>query len=168
MTGDERVRLCKHCSLHVYNLSDMPRSEAEAFVNRAEGRTCIRLFRRKDGTVLTRDCPVGLRALRQRLVRAVAALAGVMLALATGTLFAGRLKNVTLPGIGRPATVYSEWIEPGSTMQWTAGVMLCPPTTPINVAPETPPAYQSEAPESALPPPTPQQLQEIAERLQST
>src|SRR4029453_8346457 len=86
MTGDESVganrrRFCKHCNLHVYNLADMPRAEAEAFVNQAEGRTCIRLFRRADGTVLTRDCPVGLRAIRQRLVRAVAALAGLFLAL---------------------------------------------------------------------------------------
>src|SRR4030095_13572867 len=90
MTGDESVganrrRFCKHCNLHVYNLSDMTRAEAEAFVSQAEGRTCIRLYRREDGTVLTRDCPVGLRAVRQRLLRAVAALAGLMLALVSGT-----------------------------------------------------------------------------------
>jgi hypothetical protein len=165
MTGDERVRFCKHCSMHVYNLSDMPRAEAEAFVSQAEGRTCIRLFRREDGTLLTRDCPVGLRAVRQRLIRAVAALAGVMLALVTGTLFAGRLKNVKLPGIGRPATAFSEWIEPGSTMQWISGVMLPPPTVPLGIQAEAPPDYQSEAPESALPEPVPEQFQEIAERL---
>ena len=113
----QRRRFCRHCNLHVYNLSDMPRAEAEAFVSQAEGRTCIRMFRREDGTVLTRDCPVGLRAVRQRLVRAVAALAGLLIALVSGTVFAGRLKNLAIPGLGRPADAYSEWIEPGSTQR---------------------------------------------------
>jgi len=164
MTGDERIRFCKQCSLHVYNLSDMPRAEAEALVNQAEGRTCIRMFRRDDGTMLTRDCPVGLRAMRQRLLRAVAALAGVMLALVTGTLFAGRLKNVKLPGVGRPATAYSEWIEPGSTGSFALGMMATP--TILTIQPELLEGdLILEAPESPLPEPTPKQLQEIAERL---
>src|SRR3954468_18948732 len=79
MEGDQRVRFCEHCKLNVYNLSEMPRSEAEAFMHERTGRTCVRLYRRADGTVLTRDCPVGVRALRQRLVRAVAALAGLFM-----------------------------------------------------------------------------------------
>jgi hypothetical protein len=149
--------------LHVYNLSDMPRAEAEAFVSQAEGRTCIRFHRRADGTLLTRDCPVGLRVVRQRLVRAVAALAGVMLALVCGTVFGGRLKNLKVPGLGRPADAYSEWIEPGSTQTFSVGVMICRPPV-LNL-----PVLQGElivdAPESALPEPTTEQLQQIAERL---
>jgi hypothetical protein len=119
MKGDERMRFCSQCSLHVYNLSDMSREEAEHFVSKAEGRTCVRFFRREDGTVLTRDCPVGLHAVRRRLVRAVAALAGMLAALVTGTLFAGRLKE----GIGRQSTTYAEWIKPGSTQMVALGVM---------------------------------------------
>src|SRR5687768_13976127 len=84
MTGDDRQRFCRQCNLHVYDLSDMPRDEAESFIAKASGRTCVRLFRRADGTVLTRDCPVGLRAMRQRFVRAAAALAGIIVALLTG------------------------------------------------------------------------------------
>ena len=30
MAGDEQVRFCSHCALHVYNLSAMTRAEAEA------------------------------------------------------------------------------------------------------------------------------------------
>src|SRR4029453_10412011 len=86
MTGDERVRFCKQCNLHVYNLSEMSREEAEEFVSRRGGRTCVKFFRRGDGTVLTKDCPVGVRALRQRFVRAAAALAGILVALVSGTL----------------------------------------------------------------------------------
>jgi hypothetical protein len=64
MVGSERKRFCAKCRLNVYNLSEMTRADAEAFVARAEGRVCVRFFRRRDGTLMTRDCPVGLRALR--------------------------------------------------------------------------------------------------------
>lgn len=71
MEGDDRTRFCWECRRSVYNLSDMTRAEAEAFVQEATGRVCVRFYQRPDGTMLTRDCPVGreavLRALRRRL-----------------------------------------------------------------------------------------------------
>jgi hypothetical protein len=172
MAGDglistDRRRFCGACKLHVYNLSDMSRQEAEAFVAKAEGRTCIRMFRRADGTVLTRDCPVGLRALRQRLVRSLAALVGMVVALLSGTVVA-RLKISALENLKRPSQAYAEWIEPGST-QMTLGAMVCPPPIMGKVA--LPPVVLPEgdvaldAPESPLPEPTPEQLEQIAERL---
>ncbi len=69
MVGDERVRFCGQCELHVYNLSGMTRREAESLVTRAEGRLCVRFYMRADGSILTRNCPVGLRALKQRASR---------------------------------------------------------------------------------------------------
>jgi hypothetical protein len=66
MAGDERMRYCDRCSLHVYNLSGMTRREAEGLVTSAEGRLCVRFYRRADGTILTRNCPVGLSALKRR------------------------------------------------------------------------------------------------------
>jgi hypothetical protein len=163
MTGDERKRFCRQCNLHVYNLSDMPREEAEAFISKAEGRTCVRFYRREDGTVLTRDCPVGLRALRQRFIRSAAALAGMVVALLTGTLFAGRLKRVG-ENLRRPSETYAEWIEPGSTRPaLMVGAMVCPPLPNILTVPIGDPTY--DAPETPLPDPTPEQLEEIAERL---
>ncbi len=83
MTGDARVRDCSQCRLRVYNLSAMTRPEAEKLIEEKEGRLCVRFFRRADGTVLTQDCPVGLRAARLRLLRlsgAIAAMAGVLAA----------------------------------------------------------------------------------------
>jgi hypothetical protein len=74
MAGDERVRFCERCQLNVYNLSAMTRREAEDFLRQREGRTCLRLFRRADGTVLTRDCSAVFRAAPRRLVRAARAL----------------------------------------------------------------------------------------------
>lgn len=69
MKGDERMRHCEECQLNVFNISDMTRDEATAFLAERTGRTCVRMFKRADGTVITRDCPVGLAALRARLVR---------------------------------------------------------------------------------------------------
>ncbi|MEO6595331.1 MAG: hypothetical protein ABIP94_11310, partial [Planctomycetota bacterium] len=62
MQGDERRRFCASCKLHVHNLSGMTVDAATALLQQAGGgRVCVRFFRRADGTVLTRDCPVGLR-----------------------------------------------------------------------------------------------------------
>lgn len=67
MAGDERSRFCGQCRLNVYNLSAMTRGEAEALVAEKEGRLCVRFYRRRDGTVLTQNCPVGWQRERKRL-----------------------------------------------------------------------------------------------------
>ena len=67
MRGDDRVRFCGHCSLHVYNLSEMPAAEALRLVSETEGRLCVRFYRRADGTVVSRDC--GIMAAAKRLGR---------------------------------------------------------------------------------------------------
>jgi hypothetical protein len=74
MTGDHRIRFCGHCQLNVYNISELSRIEAESLIASAEGRVCAKLYRRVDGTILTKDCPVGLRALRMRVSKRAAAI----------------------------------------------------------------------------------------------
>ncbi len=73
MPGDERVRHCPECQLNVYNFSAMTKSEVDDLFRNRQGRLCARIFRRKDGTILTKDCPVGLRARVKRLSRIVGA-----------------------------------------------------------------------------------------------
>ena len=73
MAGDQRVRHCDQCDLNVYNLSGMSRKAAEAMLNNTEGRVCVRFYRRLDGTIITADCPVGIRALRRKIARVAAA-----------------------------------------------------------------------------------------------
>lgn len=76
MLGSDRVRFCGQCNLNVYNLSGMTRADAESLIAANEGRLCVRFYRRADGSIITRDCPVGLRAIQRRmsyLVRATAA-----------------------------------------------------------------------------------------------
>jgi hypothetical protein len=67
MIGSDRMRFCGQCNLNVYNLSAMTRDQAESVIAANEGRLCVRFYRRVDGSILTRDCPVGLRAVRRRL-----------------------------------------------------------------------------------------------------
>lgn len=79
MKGDDRRRLCDLCQLNVYNLSDMTAGEAHKFIAESEGRICGRFYKRADGTVLTKDCPVGFRADLKRVTRfAGAALTAVL------------------------------------------------------------------------------------------
>jgi hypothetical protein len=81
MTGDERTRFCSLCKLHVYNFSEMTMEEVRALVSRTEGRVCGRLYRRADGTVITRDCPVALRAVRRRIARTAGATLAAIISL---------------------------------------------------------------------------------------
>lgn len=69
MSGDERARFCELCSLNVYNISEMTSADVRALIEKTEGRICGRIYRRADGTVLTKDCPVGLRAYYRRTAR---------------------------------------------------------------------------------------------------
>ena len=72
MKGDERVRFCDSCKLTVYNFSELTSREINELIVKSEGRICARMYRREDGTVLTRDCPVGVRALRIKISRVAA------------------------------------------------------------------------------------------------
>ena len=79
MAGGDRQRYCGLCELNVYNFSGMTAGEIERLVVKNEGRLCIRLHRRADGTVITKDCPVGIRAYRKRVTGfAAAAFAAVL------------------------------------------------------------------------------------------
>jgi len=84
MVGSDRVRFCGQCSLNVYNLSSMSRREAEDLIEKTEGRLCVRYYQRKDGTVLTDNCPVGLRALKKRVNRIASAAISAVLSFAAG------------------------------------------------------------------------------------
>jgi hypothetical protein len=87
MEGDERVRFCRQCNLHVYNVASLTSAEAGSLISRTEGRLCARLYRRADGTVLTRDCPVGLAAARRRVARAAGAALAAILSLCGACAF---------------------------------------------------------------------------------
>lgn len=64
MKGDDKVRHCSQCQLNVYNLSNVTAQEATKLVGK-EGSLCIVLYRRADGTIITRDCPVGIAKVKR-------------------------------------------------------------------------------------------------------
>jgi hypothetical protein len=59
MHGNDQVRRCRSCDLNVYNLDGLTAFEVRDLLMKTEGRLCVRLFVRRDGTLLTRDCPSG-------------------------------------------------------------------------------------------------------------
>ena len=77
MSGDERKRFCGQCKLNVYNVSTMSTREAADFIRHSEGRACVSLYRRADGTIITDNCPVGMRKLRDRAMAKSAAVAAL-------------------------------------------------------------------------------------------
>lgn len=101
MIGTDRVRFCGQCNLNVYNLSRMTRAQAESLIAGTEGRLCVRFYRRSDGSILTKDCPVGLRAIRRRLsYLAKAALAAVLSFLAgLGVYRFTELRSTSVMGV---------------------------------------------------------------------
>lgn len=79
MRGNDRARTCDQCSLTVYNVEGLAESEIFDLIGDGSERVCVRLRRRTDGTVITRDCPKGLAAYRKRIGRlASAALATIL------------------------------------------------------------------------------------------
>lgn len=90
MLGNDQVRFCLSCEKNVYNLSSMTRDEAEALLaERVKGELCIRFYQRTDGTILTADCPVGVKKKRRKKLALAVAGAGAMALAATTALMRG-------------------------------------------------------------------------------
>jgi len=82
MTGDDRARFCGQCQKNVYNLSAMTRTQIETLIREKEGKFCGRFYRRADGRLLTADCPLRLRRMRERLAGLGGALCAFLLSVA--------------------------------------------------------------------------------------
>ena len=56
--SDGRARYCERCARPVYDSASMTRGDLSDLIEWLEGRRlpCVRLHRRPDGTILTRDC----------------------------------------------------------------------------------------------------------------
>jgi len=124
MIGSEQMRFCGQCNLNVYNLSGMTRDAAESLIARNEGRLCVRFYRRADGSILTRDCPVGLRAIRDRVsywTKAIIAAALTFLA----TVGFYKLSN-TQPFA--PQMTMGVMRAPVEQVELIQGEMVAPPT----------------------------------------
>jgi len=97
MKGDDRVRFCELCNLNVYNFAELTPRQASRLIAGAEGRLCGRLFLRADGTIITKNCPVGLRAIRHRVARASGAIFATLVSLSAGVFAGTRNQTNRLP-----------------------------------------------------------------------
>jgi hypothetical protein len=79
MAGDDRVRYCTACEKRVYNLSALTRRQAEVLVAEHGGKLCARIYQRPDGSVLTQNCPEGIRGLTAKITRRAGAVLSAML-----------------------------------------------------------------------------------------
>jgi hypothetical protein len=120
MTGDQRSRFCQQCEKKVFDISGMSQDEAEHFLTAATGPVCVRLYRRTDGTIITNDCPVGLRAVRMRLVQVATATAALI-----GMLFC----TVAFGAFNRKSNKSSSAVEALKDMS-----LIEPTPVPISVA----------------------------------
>lgn len=149
LDGGDKTRFCSLCEKNVYNLSAMTEEEARCLIEEKEGKLCARFFLKKDGTILTADCPVGRRAWHKKLRRiAMAGIAGV--ALLTSSVLAIAKPNRddrTQSGV-KPLSImafFKTWFdEPESEM--LGDVCIPPPALPAVPllppvpAPQTPPS----------------------------
>src|SRR5438477_10629718 len=101
MKGSPWVRHCGVCQQNVFNLSELTRADALALLARVEGRACVRLRRRRDGTVITADCWSRIRAARRRGLLAAAATVVVMLPALLWVMIQGalNLRAAVLPTV---------------------------------------------------------------------
>ena len=91
MLGDERVRFCLSCEKNVYNLSSMTKDDAESLLRERLGNDlCVRFYQRTDGTILTADCPVGVKKRRRKKLALAVAGAGALAAAAATSFMARR------------------------------------------------------------------------------
>lgn len=85
MIGNDVVRFCEHCNLHVNNLSEMTQSKAKRFIARSKGRICVRYISRPDGSVATKHSPEKLYGISRRVSRIAAGAFSATLSLASAT-----------------------------------------------------------------------------------
>lgn len=143
MEGDDRARFCGSCAKHVYNLSGMTEREATDLISERQGRVCVRFFRRRDGTILTADCPRGLRAVGRRAARAAIFLAG-MIGLGAGAVAAEQ--SCSREGSWAERIPPVAWLigpspvtDPGFDGSMVMGKMTwTPPPAPPGSSPSTP------------------------------
>jgi hypothetical protein len=112
MTGDDRARFCGLCEKHVYNIAALTTPEVEALIEKTEGEFCARLYRRRDGTVLTADCPVGAAAFSSgRLHRALTYSVIGLWFLTSGALVRSATRRAEAPSWPPtgPSVTFTDW-----------------------------------------------------------
>jgi hypothetical protein len=121
MQGSHTQRHCNQCEKSVFNVSVMTEVQAAHFIE-TEKKACVRFFQRKDGTILTADCAVGLKTRRRRNRFAAAIVAGVGL-VGAASLAAAAMR------MRSPCTIEGDEVQ--GLMLRTTGEMEIAPSPPV-------------------------------------
>jgi hypothetical protein len=96
----------------------MTSADAAELLRKSGGKICVRFYQRPDGTVMTKDCPVGLHAVRQRFARTASALVGSV------AFACGAANFFTRPRSEQPALI--RWV-----MDMLSPATMGAPTEPV-------------------------------------
>ncbi|MDB5350466.1 MAG: hypothetical protein JWN86_1713 [Planctomycetota bacterium] len=135
MIGDDRTRLCAHCDKHVYNIAAMTSTEILELIRETEGSFCGRLYRRRDGTMLTADCPVGAKAFSSGRMHRVLTYGVLGLGFLTTGAFlkAASDRSLTWPPVG-PSVTFTDWREWAMRTLGFAAPSATNPSLQVNLA----------------------------------
>lgn len=123
-TPEEAVRFCGDCRKNVYDVSKMSTKETALLLQKAEvsgASTCMQLYRRADGTIITDDCPVGLRRIRDAWRRVRSAAATLILFFCAQSVFAQ----------GKDSSAQSKLIPTRGRVVVPLGGAIAPPTPSV-------------------------------------
>ena len=134
MSGNHQARFCQTCQKNVFNLSRMTREEAESLIRKKEGTLCVRFARRADGTLVTDDCPVGLRVKRTKRGGFILALLAVLIPNPVADLIkrasASALRTVPVLSMMEHTPTGEKvfaWLDPEPVETMTVGMIAFPP-----------------------------------------
>lgn len=137
MTGDDRVRYCDQCTLNVYNFSEMSSMQIEQLLLKSTGRVCGRLYQRADGTILTKDCPVGFGARARRVSPVAGAALAAMMSAASATAQNPREGSSVIQAVAGAAGVKLTIVDPTGAVIAGASVVIADRTGAHVVSGET-------------------------------
>jgi hypothetical protein len=108
MSGNERVRFCAHCRIHVHNLSEVTPREALDLVLRSGGRLCLRIERDPLGLPRTRALAEPLYQISRRAARLAAGVFGAALTLSSAAAARAQTPAPARQVVTAPAEVTPE------------------------------------------------------------
>src|SRR5262249_31628868 len=123
----------------------MTRDDAEALLReRLGGELCVRFYQRADGTILTQDCPEGVKRKRRKKLAIAIAGAGAMAAAAV-TSFGQTCRTPTMGAIA-PQVITQGEMTMGKPQAVMGDVAPTPPTMGSAVAPTVSPTDHTNDP----------------------
>jgi hypothetical protein len=111
--------------MQVFNTAELSKREIEELVtNRSGKRLCLRLHRRPDGTLITKNCPIGFRKTVHRAARFAGAALSVILGVAAAGFGQSKPSEPRTKGVTAPSPSNGRIIVEGTVMDANGAVII--------------------------------------------